>query len=398
MTFPRLSAVSSSLAALTAHALLFATFVGCGDSSSSGESCAGGVVVDGKCEGKCEDSLCLDGNICVGNRCMLECTSHTQCFSPLSGDPILQECVSQPRDTEAGLNDGANVYVCTESTKNEAYGRLCPFGIECDNAGWVCPNGTPCEEGTDSEGCSAAECRPMTCNTTGEGDAEAYCTSWDCTADADCGPGMYCGIVNLPNNICGTSKGDEEPCVDPGSFTTDGATFQEGPISLLRNKCLKREPCAPCESKTDCSISDLDMECVVIGETKGCAPTCASTEDCADDATCYEGYCLPKTGSCKPPTSGDVFCHKCLNDLECGGTASNTIACVEAGAGIKGCFDVSLPDACTVDADCPESPGGLHGECLDAGEGVEANNPAYHRCYLPFLPGPSSFQCWKEND
>ena len=200
--------------ALVAFSCVGLAFSGCGDSGSTTDDppdeCVGGVIVEGVCEGKCDSSKCLENNVCVGNRCLLQCTDHEQCFSPAEGDPTLQECAPQQQDTEAGLNDGDAVLVCTNISKPLRTGLGCPFGTECEASDdYACPNGTRCTSGEDSDACSAAECKPLVCLGTGEGDADAYCTNVDCTEDAHCGPGMYCGIVRSSTQICGTMKGDE---------------------------------------------------------------------------------------------------------------------------------------------------------------------------------------------
>lgn len=374
----------------------------CGDDTVPVDTCVGGVIVDGKCEGKCDPSLCVENNTCIGNRCRLKCTSHAECFSPGAGNDVLQECTAKKEDSADGLEDGADVFVCAESPKNKYFGWLCPFGAEqCDDPNdpndWVCPDGTPCESGAGSESCSAEECRPLTCVTTGQGDAEAYCSSFDCSTDADCGPGMYCGVRAQPNPICGVDgKGDPElDCVEPSAFAANGATFQEGPISLLRNTCLKREPCAPCANDVDCTWRG-DMNCVQIDQRRACSARCGETNDCNPDQECFEGFCLPKSFTCEPPKDADPFCFNCLNDLECGGTADNSIACVETSNGQRACFDLSFPNTCDSDSDCPKSPSGISGECLDEGDGVGPGDSVYQRCYFPFFSGPGAFQCWKE--
>src|SRR5262245_53352770 len=48
--------------------------------AKSGETCVGGVIKDGVCEGKCKPELCLEGNTCVDNRCVLQCDSHLDCY------------------------------------------------------------------------------------------------------------------------------------------------------------------------------------------------------------------------------------------------------------------------------------------------------------------------------
>jgi hypothetical protein len=373
------------------------TWPGCGS------ECDGGVLVNGVCEGRCDPASCLENNVCVQNRCVLKCTSHDECYAPARGQDRLQECSSQKTDTvpadgdpNKGLGEGKAEYVCTDSDKAPNDGLLCPFGTECDGS-FACPDGTPCESGKGSDGhCTADECKPMFCVTNGEADAEAYCTTVDCKADTDCGPGMYCGVRRLPQQICGTMKGDEMPCVDPGTFSANGATYQEGPQGLIRNVCLKREPCAPCTGPTDCSLSP-DLACVNINGYQACAKTCAADSDCNDDFTCVGGYCIPRTGQCKPPATGN-FCYNCLNDLDCGPPGpDNTVSCLDASAGQRACFDLSFPDTCTVDADCPAGPSGKHGECLDEGEGLTSSDGAYHRCYLPYFPAPNKFQCWTAN-
>ncbi|NUP06459.1 MAG: hypothetical protein HOW73_10410 [Polyangiaceae bacterium] len=410
--------IASPVRALTVVGLagLFATIISaaaCGDSGTSTDddspppnTCDGGVIVDGVCEGKCTPDKCLEGNVCVGNRCMLQCTTNTECHSPAQGNPDLQSCEPNRADSETGLNDGESVSVCTEVKLALNFAKPCPGGNECDDAGnpadSACPDGSPCTDGEGGENCSAAECRPLICKTTGEGDADAYCTTNDCTEDAHCGPGMYCGIARAPNPICGNEDkcnpnfcDDSLPCIAPADFNKDGATYQEGPIALLRNQCLKREPCAPCEDNADCSVRP-DMACVTLGEEHVCAKTCADDDDCPNDFFCVvdAGFCVPRSGQCKPPPT-DNFCYSCLNDLDCG-NASNAIACVETNAGQRACFDNSFPDTCTTDDDCPESPSGKHGECLDEQEGVDPSSGAYHRCYLPFFPGPGSFECWQD--
>jgi hypothetical protein len=362
---------ASMVGAVAFAALALFSWPGCGT------ECSGGVFVDGVCEGRCDPGSCLEGNVCVGNRCMLTCTSHNDCFSPSKGQAPYQACQVQKTDAvpaeddpNAGLNAGPDAYVCTTIDKSGGIGVLCPFGTECD-AAFACPDGTGCEAGKGSEGhCTAEECKALECISKGEADAEAYCATVDCKADADCGPGYYCGIERLPTKICGTEKGTEEPCIDPSTFTANGGTYQEGPGSLLRNVCLKREPCAPCADQYDCSLSD-DLACVTIESAQVCAKTCAGDVDCPDDFQCTGGFCVPRSGTCKPPADNN-YCYNCLNDLDCGPAGpDSTVVCADLSAGQKGCFDPATLDIdCTMDSDCPASPSGKFGECLDEDEGL----------------------------
>jgi len=375
-------------------------FSGCGDSGTSTDDdpdlCVGGVIVEDVCEGKCDPSKCLENNVCVGNRCRLACSDHDECYAPYKGDPELQACAPQRQDSEAGLNDGDTVLVCTTVNQPLRLGLICVTANDCYAADdFSCPDGSRCAEGAGSEACAAAECKPLACRSAGEGDAESYCTTVDCSEDAQCGPGMYCGITRVATQICGTDKGDETPCLAEADFTANGGTFQEGPLFLMRNICLKREPCAPCSAAVDCSGMDK-AACVSLNGENVCAKTCATADDCPNDFACTGGYCTPGSGTCHPPAENN-FCYACLNDLDCG-TKDNTVVCEELSGtgGQRACFDTTFPDSCTSDGDCPESPSGRNGECLDEGDGFGPADDLYQRCYFPFFSVSSTFQCWAD--
>ncbi|NUP11830.1 MAG: hypothetical protein HOW73_37760 [Polyangiaceae bacterium] len=361
--------------------------------------CEGGVIVDGVCEGKCTPDKCVESNVCVGNRCMLQCSSHNDCYAPYRGGPELQVCAPVQTDSATGLNDGDTVLVCTASDKVQELLTPCPSGSECDDAtatdDWTCPDGTPCTEGAGSDHCSAAECRPLVCVVAGEGDSDRYCSTFDCTSDADCGPGMFCTVESLDTKICGTDKGTAEPCLDRADFKKDGATFQEGPTALMRNVCKKREPCASCEEAVDCSI-DIELGCVELATGSACLRVCTGDADdlCRNDEACENGFCVPRSGTCTPPAT-DNFCHSCTNDLQCG-DASSTVACIATSGGQRACFDTSFPDVCETDEDCPASPSGKRGACLDEAEGFAPGSDLYHKCYFPFSQTLGDFDCWKD--
>lgn len=382
---------------------------GTGTTSSTGTPCDG-VIENGVCVGKCSPGQCAAGNTCVGNRCALTCDAHADCYPGSACSDAVED------DT------GAAIKACTPSPKSPILGASCYFGNECD-ATTVCPDGTACgaslcggQACTDGLCPDGTACAPQTCDATacraprclGGVDGQspsgsAYCTQNDCTADADCGAGMYCGKTRAFNEICGREGelelGDPSlPCLDPADFTTEGKTYQEGPVSLLRNTCLVRRQCAPCASDLDCSAAAGQL-CASVGGESRCASTCLTDADCERDAACLEDpahpgalVCTPRYGSCV----GDAgeFCAPCVNDLDCGGPETSFI-CYPAAGSQRGCFDYSFPDTCETDADCPENPGGtLHGECFDDGEGIPAGDPLYHRCFLPYFPSANRFQCW----
>lgn len=389
-----------------AMGLAFASlFAGCTKETTvkevPGPTCKeqGGVEVEDAegnkiCEEKCDASKCPESNTCVSNRCALKCDLHSDCLDGSLGDPVTQRCENVANDV------GEAVSVCVTTQLMPQIGMPCPIGDECGMIGdTACPDGSPCSAG----GCPAEQCKPLICKTLGLEDGEAYCTTVDCQADTDCPGGYYCGITKIDNPICGNpDKGDQQlPCVDPANNAAVGGTYQEGPTSALQNACIKREPCAPCVEQRDCAIRS-DMACVAIGpEAKMfCAETCLGIDDCPDDHTCVAaspptpGFCVPKTQTCEPPATNN-FCYNCLDDLDCGPAGpDNTVACIDLDAGQRGCFDISFSATCTVDGDCPKSPSGRSGECLDEGEGLAPGDSVYHRCYVPLIS--NGFQCWPE--
>lgn len=390
----------------------------CSSSTSTpGEDCVGGVMVNGACEGKCRPELCLEGNTCVGNRCTLKCDSHLECY------PGVQECAPATED-----DTNAAIMVCTYNDKPTGYGAKCPFGTECGDFG-ACPDGSPCSPtqcggdlfgctqdpscngdpacttGTCQDGsacyfasCSPAECAPaFVCHGAGEGDADAYCTQNDCQADADCPGGFQCAITLDPHEICNSmpKKGNSshcgetnEPCLDKSTFG-NGNTYMEGSLCILRNTCVKRTQCASCQTDLDCSLVE-GQRCVDIGGSNHCARSCNTDPDCDPDYRCEANACVPRFGAC---TGQGNFCEPCQSDNDCGGPES-TRGCAELSGGQHACFDYAFPDTCTTDADCPKSPSGKNGECLDEGEGLGPTDSLYHRCYLPYNATDNKFGCW----
>lgn len=412
--------VSYLLAALSV-ASVAALLPACGGGEAPpGEKCVGGVIVNGVCEGKCSPDKCLAENTCVENRCVLKCDSHRDCY--LDGS---QDCLPSKED-----DTDADVLTCQFPGRPAGTGTACPFQIECAN--WLaCPdNGTcfasqcgnnptactqdadacggdancvigKCPDGTGCRVNCTNDCKPwLECQTTGEGDAEAYCTKRDCASDTDCTGGYYCGIIRDPHEICGSSppKGDNnfcgqtnEPCAMPGA---NGTSLFEGSLCMLRKSCVKRDQGAPCNNDLDCTQLD-NQKCVSFaGETR-CARGCSQNTDCLQDATCDLGLgaCVPKFGKWIADEAGGKFCEPCKNDEDCGSNGSSW-GCAELSGGMRACFDESFPDTCTTNADCPKSPSGKSGTCLNENVGVDPSSSVYHRCYLPINLNDNKTTCW----
>lgn len=390
----------------------------CSSSDTPRDECFGGIIVNGSCEAKCQPEKCLEGNTCVGNRCVLKCSSHLECL------PGIQDCAPAEED-----DTKAQIFVCKSNGKLTGHGAPCPFGHECGQYG-RCPDDTPCNlvqcnnnpgdcqrdeacgddpactAGRCSDGspCFVSTCAPDQCTSLGleclgkgEGDADAYCALPHCESDADCPGGYECAVMRDPHAICGTDpqKGDNdvcgkttEECIDPASFG-DGNTYVEGSLCLMRNTCVRRTQCAPCDTDLDCSLIP-GQRCVTIGDESRCARSCLEDSDCDLDYECKNSACVPRFGAC---VGKGNFCEPCRNDTDCGG-AGTTMGCATTLRGQRACLDAALPIQCTPDDPgtllnednsedvCPKSPSGLYGSCAcverDASGGCVEG-----RCYLP---------------
>jgi len=456
----RSATVALAFCGLVASAM--APTTGC-DTADEGPTCEGGyLTAAGACLPKCDPSKCREGNVCVENECRLQCAASAECRA---GE---QRCSATKDDA------GASVQVCLANGHNVpstglGQGKPCPFG-QSDCATTVCPNGLECDAGAcggkpalcvkDEAACAgqencnigacpdktktrctvttcdASECKALSCISSGELDATAFCTQTECSNDDQCGVGFYCGLVRDPHDICGETctggkcssgssctkdsdcqKGNnnvcgttQEPCLDLKAQPA-GSSFQEGTLCLMHKQCLRRESCAPCKDNLDCANGKMDV-CVTIGKSPACTHFCSADANCRADETCVpsgksctatpsiwcekdtdcpedndtcapRNVCVPRTGSCHAETATDSkFCFACTSDLDCGPVGSSW-ACSELGFGERACIDLSFPNACTKDADCPLSPGGKHGYCLNENAGVDPSNSVYHQCYFP---------------
>jgi hypothetical protein len=82
-----------------------------------------------------------------------------------------------------------------------------------------------------------------------------------------------------------------------------------------------------------------------------------------------------------------------MTDDDCG-PAGSSKACVSFLSGERACVDLSFPSPCMVDADCPLSPGGLHGQCWNQAAGFSPGQPGYDHCYAPYDPVGMRYGCW----
>ena len=380
--------IAAAIWLVVSGAALATMGAGCGGNATP--FCSGGFIrkdaknpmAQGTCEGKCDASKCAKSNICVDNHCALQCTSLADCA------PLTQDCVAVKDDEGHATNR------CQDNGKG-SIGTKCPFTSECA-AQFACPDGKVCDPMCSGAACACAadKCKPLTCLTSGAGDAEAYCTMKDCHADADCPGGFWCDPVRDPHKICGTDLGKSpfcgttmDPCVQPSMDMANGTTYEPGTACAVRNQCRIRKECAPCATDIDCSAVP-GQHCTTMPKdgTKACTRDCLTDPDCDEGFQCTSGACVSRYGSC---VGTGKFCEPCRNDLDCGGMGS-TFACFSFNGVERMCLDTSLTTSCAADTDCPTSPGGLHGLC-----GQSSASITYQKCfYPPQNSGAGYLSCW----
>jgi hypothetical protein len=69
-------------------------------------------------------------------------------------------------------------------------------------------------------------------------------------------------------------------------------------------------------------------------------------------------------------------------------------ACASLSGLTKACFDFSFAISCMTDANCPQSPSGQSGTCLDQDNGLSPGDALYHKCYFPYSANENKFMCW----
>jgi hypothetical protein len=388
-------------------ALAFLPGTGC---VAAADCVNGFVTADGQCVAACSNDKCLPGNVCVANACVLPCIDHGDCSAGQICAPATDDanneihlCESTTRrppvvDPGTGLQPGGYGWGCPLGDFDCSTAFACPNGRECDPTACAdctqdaaaCAGDPNCNIGTCGDGtactfntCPAALCTPFRCIGEKEGDALAYCSHHDCSADTDCPTGYYCGDTRDPHDVCGPTcagnacsndagiactedsqcqRGNNnfcgttmEPCIDPeATNAASGTQFFEGGACLMRKTCLLRNVCTPCSENLDCSLGNaqvcgvnagttnclnlcnaqsdcrLDEFCVAyVSATTGGSSTCAATprvectvpEDCPTpgDACLPRQVCVPAAGACDGSDSVSKFCRHCISDEDCGG-------------------------------------------------------------------------------
>lgn len=419
---------------LITAAAAFVLPLGC--SSEEGE-CAGVTAEGGACEKKCNPAQCLvAGSTCFRNACASPCNGHDDC-------PIGKNCVGLIADD--GKTQGNYCYT-PDFAKDGSTGQYepCQANEDCDQArGFACVDGecriagcrvhadcvavgtcapggklpdgatvNSCIKGqTYPEGqygtacpggAAAKECDEesgFTCIGAGPGDVDAYCTGTACTADSECPSGYFCSSVRTSRapcqDACGfTGQPTATNCV-PAADIGPGKAYSCGPLTLLRNLCLKRQYCNECESDADCMALPDQICAKDVKGNKKCTVLCdpnisnacpwGNASDCQVwDKDVGVPTCAHRFGDCKGTGKS---CEPCVDDGDCPtglclqSDFTQEKYCVDLGASCACGSGVPLQsNAICQGGGCPQTPGGLTMNCY-GGPAVQAGgSPLYQKC------------------
>jgi hypothetical protein len=308
-----------------------------------------------------------EGYACVDGECRKTgCQTHDDCA-------IIGECL--PGTTDAGVQ----VLACAKGTTYPP-GQ---FGTRCQG------------------GSAAGECdeeNDFVCIGT-VGQFDAYCTKTGCQADSDCAAGYFCSTTRTGKSPCETACGGKIPgsaasgCI-PAAEIGPGQEYSCGPISLLRNLCLKREFCNECATDADC-LATPGQVCAKDATGKkicttlcdegvnscpwGNAATCAVFDSELGKATCshrFSNGCVGTGLSCEP----------CVDDADC-----PTGLCIESSfTRERFCVDLAPTCSCAglpvsdgvycFGGGCPQTPGGLTMQCYGGSE-IPASSAILNKCF-----------------
>lgn len=260
-----------------------AVLVACGDKDPSAPTAPAA----------CDSSKCLPGNTCLPlngeTKCRKTCASNDD---PATSCPLGYICV----DTAPG----AVSPFCVQTTAVSSQGT--PVVAKTDGQ-W----GFPCQAtfGAENPACDADQ--GFYCYAVSPSDGDAYCTTYGCEKDSDCGPGFGCQVVNNYPNANTLKR-------------------KEFGAAATQNACIRRTYCSACTSDIDCpTIAGVKQHCIADEAGRAfCTPECTSTQACPTQAKCVTAtltdesqamICYPRAKACIGDGS---LCAPCLSDADCG--------------------------------------------------------------------------------
>jgi hypothetical protein len=285
----------------------------------SSAACSSNAVV------ACDDTKCAAGNKCLplnGEvKCRKTCTSNSDatqscpfgytCTDTLTGAPPF--CVQD----QAKLPDGRPI----------AQKQSGQWGASC-----VASNGF------ENPGCDGEQ--GFRCYGVSPTDGDAYCTRYDCTKDEECGKGFWCATINATPSVLSARRTS---------------------VGEVRNVCLRRTFCTPCQADLDCPpVLGTPQHCIQdVNGASFCSPECSSSANCAKDAKCVDAgigatVCYPRAQVC---VGDGTLCSPCRSDVDCG----------QEGICVKGQY--TTEKSCATKSTAPCEEGKSRGSCPDKSSG-----------------------------
>ncbi|MCA9597107.1 MAG: hypothetical protein KC776_27525 [Myxococcales bacterium] len=415
----------------------------------------------------CETSAECDvarGFKCVDGTCTIAgCRTHADCKGVGHCTPGGKLYPDEPGAADPGQT--VNYCVQGDAYPDGQFGTACPelntpdcnAEGKCDNPSQFCdPKTNKCDDCDKPNG--------FLCVGSGPGDVDAYCTKDECLADSDCATGYFCSTTrtgrvtceaacgflpaakdcvatNLPCEADGTCKNpkqtcdtntntclgcqdtsmacgaEKKKCAPPGTECIeaakigDGKEYSCGPLTLLRNICLKREYCNECETDADC-LAVQGQVCAK--DTKGnkictveCDPNLPNACPWGSASICDVwdqdlgvATCAHRFGSCKGTGKS---CEPCLDDGDC-----PTGLCLSSDfSGERYCVDLTPSCDCTglplvqqaicTGGGCPQTPGGAAMQCYGGPQVQAGGSPLYQKCVGANIAAPNASPqtgCW----
>jgi hypothetical protein len=249
--------------------------------------------------------------------------------------------------------------------------------------------GTHCTPPQESGNPACDGANGFSCYGDSVGDANAYCTEFNCLADSDCAGGYWCATVNAAPNI-----------------TTNTPAFGK---PAPRQVCLQRRYCDPCQLDHDCppDLNGHPQYCTP--DTQGnmyCAPHCMTTGNCNPDAKCVPHWSLcigpSNTQACTrdedcPPSAQNVAQHCDFAPAADGGTSTSGVCAPEcestANCPMTDQCVASHTNFCTPKAGVCKGDGSLCSpcrsdkDCMTGGYCLLAENSTERFCSVPCVGG-----------
>lgn len=330
------------------------------ETCASGDECATGFCIDGRCcnslcDGQCEacDVGSLEG-VCApvigaphGGR--TACAGTAECAGACTGT-VRTACTFPQPTTQCRAQS------CTTSTKTKAAG--------CDGAGACLPEETiTCPQGCSGNDCLGACTDDLQCaNAT---PSTPYCDSGVCTAGKPkgrtCTANNECTSGQCADGFCCSSACDSQcdSCKEAGIEGTcvrvTGAPRTGGAPD--RTACVGSGVCAG-------QCDGTSPDCQVPGASTTCGSQSCASGQLTTVGGCSGGSCVQNTSACTNGNcSSGTECGPCTMDAQCGtGKWCNSGACANKVANGTAC---SVDAQCT-SGNCEDDPTGTSKVCCAA--------------------------------